>query len=122
MVHIKYSLSYSYHFPGRQFGDCGNDSKFPLFCTAVGLFIQNAVLTYAINSLTELFGPNHVVAPGFPPLPLIYTMVIAIIVACASMPHYLFAGQPFPLFAIAAGHDTVQLTAAIFLIYLTNMN
>ena len=81
------------------------------------MLVQNAVLTYVVNSLIELIEPN---LAGFPSFPLCCTAVVAMVVACASMPHYLFAGRPFPLFVIAAAHDTAQLAAAIFTIYLLN--
>ena len=109
---------WKYQFPGRTFGDCENSSKFPLSMAAFALVIQNCVLTFTINTLLASLKPT--VMQDFPPLgfPILCATVVATASACVSLPHYLFANQPLPLFMINSAYDTAVYFTSIMVIYM----
>lgn len=92
-------------------------SSYPLYCTSVALVIQSAVLTFLTDTLLLAVDPfvlDSLPALGFP---LLGAVAITTVVSCASLPHYLFAGSPLPLFLVCSSHDTAQIAAAVFVIY-----
>lgn len=106
-----------YQFPGKKFGECTTPCVLPLSLTAAVLVVQNTVLGILINSLLWSLGPCVLPYLELCHLPIACAAVITMVTACASLPHYLFAQQPLALYLIASGHDTAQITTAIFIIY-----
>ncbi len=107
-------LWWHYQFPGRKFGEGGAATSclFPIVVTAVVLAVQNTILGLLINALLGRVGPCAFYSPP------LCAAALAVIMACASLPHYLFAGKPLPLYLICSGHDAAQITVAVFNIYI----
>lgn len=104
----------SYQFPNECRPKGNQWDPRTLYLTVVGLVIQNTIFTGAINGLILAMTPY---APAFG-IPLLCAGVASTLVACASLPYYLFAEQPFPIYMFHTGHATMQISASIFTIYL----
>ena len=107
-----------YEFPEKRFGDYENNTDFPIYCTIAALVLQSVVLTGTVHILLEIVDPSVLCDLPIMGFPLGCSVVIGMVVACASLPHYVFTGKPFPLFLVCATHDLVQIAAAICVIYL----
>ena len=113
----------SHVFPGVAYGNCAgiknktNALVLPPFSTTImGTICQNAILTFTINTLLPVFLASDPKCVGLC-FPLTFAAIAAGVCACVSYPHYAYPRRPFITFLIGTGHDTVQLFAAVFLIY-----
>ena len=114
---------WAYTFPGIAFGDMKSIKKsgtlniMPLHLTFVTVIIQSMILTFSINTLLPMFAEHSSVCTGLR-FPVIFGAIVAGVLACASIPHYVFAMKPLGLLLICIGHDTAQLFASVFAIYM----
>lgn len=113
-------LWWRYQFPGTVFGDTSKMRK-PSHCimlTMMATLLQNGVLVLFMNTLLPLFASyssDAVVGVKFPAL---LTATVAWLCASSSFCHYLYGNKPLELFLICSGHNTVQLAAGIFTVYM----
>lgn len=85
--------------------------------------VQSAVIAFVINSLLSSSESMSSTCPllSYLPLPtqlpLLCSVLISILVACTSFPHYIYSGKSIMLFLINVGYDTVQVTTGTLAIY-----
>ena len=79
--------------------------------------IQSTVIAFVINTLlsTPTFCPA--VSLLSLPLPFLCSLLISILVACATYPHYIYSDKSTTLFLINVGYDVVQVTSGTLAIY-----
>ena len=95
----------------RGFKEAGN---LPLYMTMVATIIQNAILTYSVNTIHQLLPSSTCEGAVFP---FTISLVVSVVIGCASFPHFVYSRKPFVLYLISAGHNLFQVTAAVFVIY-----
>lgn len=84
--------------------------------------IQSVVIVFIINSLlssSESMTSCHLLSfvPLSAQLPLFCSLLISILMACTTYPHYIYSGKSTVLFLICVGYDAVQVTTGTLAIY-----
>lgn len=100
-------------FPRHKFGDTSitsNDTGF--YLTLMSSAIQSAILTFLINTIRPLVPDLTGIM-----FPVVFSLVLAGIILCTSVPHYVYGRKSFTLLLICCSYDVIQVTASSFVIF-----
>ena len=78
--------------------------------------IQSAVISFVISTLLSTLS-CHPVSGHSLLLPLLCSLLISILVACTSYPHYIYSDRSTVLFLINVSYDVVQVTSGTLTVY-----
>lgn len=111
-------LWWSHTFPGVVFGNCAaikpktNSVVLPPYAsTFVSIICASVILTTAFNAIMPISSAGL-------QFPFFFAAAAAGVNACVSLPHYAYPRKPLVLYMIGTGHNTLQIFASVFLIYL----